>query len=185
VTTRLLYHEVEGRVTPTVRFVGSMNPDLPGFIASPDALERRLIFLPCGKTVASPDPERSARIGAEKPGILARWVRALQRLYARGGFDIPPSSDVEVADYVRNQDAFDLYVAERLTYDHTAKTSVAEITKDFNVWAEALGVPPVQVNVVGRKLRRVGFQGGFARAHTVEGQQNLRIVHAKIGKRFH
>ncbi|MCB1188752.1 ATP-binding cassette domain-containing protein, partial [bacterium] len=36
ITTRRLYEEVQGNVTPTVRFVGSMNPDTPEYIASPD-----------------------------------------------------------------------------------------------------------------------------------------------------
>jgi P4 family phage/plasmid primase-like protien len=180
VTTRELYKEVEGRVVPTVRFLGSMNPDMPSFIASPDALERRLILLPCGKRVLRPDPNRFVRIRAERAGILARWVHALRRLHQRGHFVIPDESALELADYIHGQDPFDLFVAEKVEVDSAAKTPVIEITREYNWWAQDVGAAQLDVNVVGRKLRRSGITGGFARVASEQGIQNVRVVHARM-----
>lgn len=56
IAIRKLYFEVEGRVLPTTRFMGSMNrKKLPPPAGSPDALERRLIILPCGGKIEKPD----------------------------------------------------------------------------------------------------------------------------------
>jgi phage/plasmid-associated DNA primase len=181
VTTRRLYHEVESRVIPTVRFMGSMNLDMPKFIAAPDALERRLILLPCGELIQNPDLNRFEKINAERAGILARWVRALNRLYRRGHFDIPKEAVSELEDYIHDQDPFDLYVMERLSDDPNAQTPVAEITRDFNLWAGEMGASELQVNVIGRKLRQAGFNGGYTRAGTPHTQ---RIVRARIGRKL-
>ena len=84
----------------------------------------------------------------------------------------------EVEEYLREQDNFDLFVADRLKKDPNAKTSVADITVEFNVWADGVGVGRLAVSVVGKKLRRLGFEGGFKRAPGSPITQ--RIVHAKI-----
>jgi P4 family phage/plasmid primase-like protien len=180
VATRRLYKEVQGRVVPTVRFMGSMNEDMPRFIAAPDAVERRLIILRCGERVATIDRQRGDKLRAELPGILVRMVRALQRLYARDGFDIPEESLLEVEDYVHTQDSFDLFVGEKLVRDPRARTSIATIAREYNWWAEQMGAEHLKVNVIGRKLRRAGFEGSFARMPVGDGTQNQRIVHARI-----
>ena len=180
ITTRRLYEEVQGNVTPTVRFVGSMNPDTPEYIASPDALERRLIFLPCGAKITDPDPDRFAKLKAERPGILVRWQHALQRLYQRGHFDIPDAAKAEVEEYIHNQEAFDLFAAERLVADANAATPVAEITRDFNYWVDQAGATHLSPQVVGRKLRRLGFQCVSQRVERDGRSINTRVVRARI-----
>lgn len=181
VTTRELYKEVEGLVTPTVRFLGSMNPDMPGFIAAPDALERRLILLPCSGRVQKPDPDRFSALKSERAGILSRWVVALRRLYDRGGFDIPETAMLEVEEYVHQQDAFDLFAAERLVQDKSAKLTVAEITRQFNEWAKNMAASELAAHVIGRKLRRLGFEGGYERINHGDGTTtNVRVVYARM-----
>lgn len=179
VTTRRLYQEVEGRVKPTVRFMGSFNPDMPKFIATPDALKRRLLLVPCGARVANPDPERFDKIQAEKAGILARYARALQRLTERGRFDIPLAVQREVDEYVSFTDAFDIYASERLC-ESKAGTPVAEIAQDFANWADDHGEQRLPTERVGRKLRRLGYRAGQERQVRGGRSINTRVVYVEI-----
>jgi phage/plasmid-associated DNA primase len=180
VATRRLYQEVEGLVVPTVRFIGSMNPDRPGFKAAPDALSRRLIFVPCGKKVSIQDRDRFAKLKDEQSGILARWIRALQRLETRGHFDIPELSRAEVDDYLAPKDAFSLYAQERLVLDSNARTPVGEITVAFNDWARDRSESGLPANVVGKKLSWLGFTQTFATNRRVPGAPNQRVWNARI-----
>lgn len=180
ITTRRLYREVEGHVMPTVRFMGSMNPDMPEFIANPDALKRRLILLPCGKKIEKPDPDRFEKLKAERAGILVRWVKALQRLYKRGRFDIPPSAMLEVEDYVHNQDAFDQFAELNLVKDPEAETAVSRIAEAFDVWARSTGAPSLPVQRVGKKLRRLGFEPVFGRREEGGRVVTTRMVKARL-----
>src|SRR5207237_6844478 len=111
--------------TNAVVYIDTMNPYSPCFIASPVALELRLIFLPCSGRVDNPDLNRFDKIRAERAGILNRWMAALRRLYERGSFDIPASSIDEVSDYLYQQDAFDHFIAEKVIRDPNASTPVA------------------------------------------------------------
>ncbi len=157
IATRRLFKEVDGRVKPSVRFMGSMNPDMPEFIASPDALRRRLIFLSCGGKVMTPDLDRSEKLKAELPGILARIVRALQRLQKRGRFDIPMSSTVVVEEYLRGYEPFDEFAYEHLAKDDTATVLVSDIANYYNQWADEHSEVRLSNHTIGRKLARLGF----------------------------
>jgi P4 family phage/plasmid primase-like protien len=182
VAVRRLFKEVDGLVQPTVRFIGSMNPDMPPYQGSPDALRRRLIFLQCGSRVANPDPDREAHIAAEKSGILVRWVAALRRLYERGRFDIPESSIAEVDEYLVAYEPFDAFATEWLTKDKGEWIPVAEVAIKFAEWAETQQDRPLPTQVVGRKLKRLGFELGQKRMSRSGESINTRVVFAKWTK---
>jgi putative DNA primase/helicase len=180
VAIRKLYHEVEGRVTPTVRFVGSMNFDIPKSVAASDALRRRLIFLLCGAKVDRPDPDRFEKLRAERPGILIRWMAAVRRLYARGEFDIPPESLDEVVDYTTAQDPV-VFAKESLEADPNALTLISEITRAYNWWADEREERRLTANTLGRKLRSLGFKGGFTSISEDGDRRSCRVIQARLG----
>ena len=180
VAIRKLYAEVEGFVRPTARFIGSMNLDMPPYIGAPDALERRLIFLPTGGKVAQPDPLRRDKLLAERPGILARWIRAYRRLDERGHFQIPQTSLDEVTAYLHAHQPFDVFFGEELIVAPGADTPVAAVGKAFNDWAEKHGERPLTTNVVGLKLRRLGVKGDFGKRR--EG--GVEVTVRTVGVRF-
>jgi P4 family phage/plasmid primase-like protien len=180
VAIRKLYAEVDGFVRPTARFIGSMNLDMPPYIGAPDALERRLIFLPtCGKVV-QPDPQRREKLLAERPGILARWITAYRRLTERGHFQIPQASLDEVTAYLHAHQPFDVFFGEELILEPGADTPVAAVGKAFNDWAEKHGERPLTTNVVGLKLRRLGVKGDFGKRR--EG--GVEVTVRTVGVRF-
>jgi P4 family phage/plasmid primase-like protien len=180
VAIRKLYAEVDGFVRPTARFVGSMNLDMPPYIGAPDALERRLIFLPTGGKVAQPDPQRRERLLAERPGILARWIKAYRRLNERGHFQIPQASLDEVTAYLHAHQPFDVFFGEELIADPKADTPVAAVGKAFNDWAEKHGERPLTTNVVGLKLRRLGVQGGYGKRR----ESGINLTVRTVGVQF-
>jgi P4 family phage/plasmid primase-like protien len=182
VTVRKLYNEIQPVVQPTVRFIGSMNPDMPPYRGAPDALRRRLIFLACGSRIEVPDPDRQAKIQAEKAGILVRWVEALKRLYVRGRFDPPDTSREEVDDYLVAYEAFDTFAAETLEKHAEDFIPVADVTLRFNDWAEHHQDKRLSANVVGRKLKRLGFTIAQRRLRNGHDSVNTRVVFARWTK---
>lgn len=179
VATRKLYAEVEGRVMPTVRFIGSMNLDMPRSIAAADALSRRLIMLECGEKVVKPDPTRFDKMMVERPGILARWVTAASRLLQRQRFD-PPQSSFEIVDeYVNTQDPVQIFVQEALERDEKGKLTVNEILIAYNDWADVANEQRLSANVLGRKLRAVGFIGDFASVAFGAERKTVRVIRAR------
>lgn len=181
VTTRRLYSEVKGNVTTSVRFLGSMNQLPPKFIAAPDALKRRLIFLQCGGKVESPDPDFMTKLLAERSGILTRWVQALQRLIKRGYYEIPESSLEMVQEYLETQDPVQCYINEALVIDDNASTNVGELFLAYNVWADRNNEQRFSKNVFGKHLKAAGLKSRFKKNHGVAGRdKTMRVYNAQI-----
>jgi putative DNA primase/helicase len=176
VATRRLYEEVRGHVQPTVRFMGSMNFNMPKFIAAPDALGRRLIFLVCGEKVASPDPRRGEALRAERPGILNRWIGALGRLRTRGRFDSPPESAELVMEFAQAHNPVEAFIVDRLEKDPTAATPISKVTDEYNFWAASVGERQTSAMLLGKALRAAGIQGGVKQIKGV----NVRTVQARV-----
>ena len=180
VAIRKLYKEVQGRVTPTVRLIGSMNFDIPRAIGAGDALRRRLIFLMCGDKVEIPDPDRDSKLRAERPGIFLRWMLALDRLNRRTHFEIPQESLDEVMDYTTSQEPVALFVNDCLRVDLNARLAISNITQAFNSWAEEHAERNITANVLGRKLRALGFKGGYENVGIGAERKNFRVMYAAL-----
>lgn len=169
---------------PTVRFVGSMNFDTPRAIGAGDALRRRLIFLPCGERIDNPDPDGDAKLRTERPGIFLRCMLALDRLYRRGYFDVPPESSDEVAEYTTGQDPVALFFKDCMVIDVNARTPISEVVQAFNSWADNHEERRLPANSLGRKLRALGVRGGFANIGEGLRRQSCRVVYAEFKTRL-
>ena len=131
---------------------------MPTFIASPDALERRLILLPCGEKIAQPDRQHYNKLKAERSGILNRWIVALQRLRERGDFDLPETSMLEVTDYTSMQDSMTLFVSEWLIADADAETPIDELLNCYNSWARSKHLSEIGAITFGKRLKGAGIK---------------------------
>jgi P4 family phage/plasmid primase-like protien len=183
VTTRRLYQEVKGNVKATVRFTGSMNRMPPKFISAPDALKRRLIFLPCGSKIHQPDPDFGEKLMAERAGILTRWIKAYQRLEARGHFDIPESSLKLVDEYLGSQHPVQMFMEEKLIVDPNADTPISKIYACFREWVEKNGEMKIGKSEFGRKLQEFGLKQRFKKLKQeppLNTLVNTRVYNAQI-----
>jgi P4 family phage/plasmid primase-like protien len=134
---RKLYGETEPNVRLSVRFIELVN-EMPATSDTSDALRRRMIILNCPNKVTNPCIHMDAKLLAERAGILLRWVRALQRLYARGEFDIPQSSIDQVDEYLRENDLVRMWVEDRCE-DTDAPVDNGDLYGDFRGWLDANG----------------------------------------------
>ncbi len=180
VVVRKLYQEVDGMVQPTVRFMGSMNEDMPASISAADALARRLIILRGGEKVQQVDRHRFTRLMAERSGILNRWLAAVKRLLERGEFDIPEQSKIDVEEYVYTQDPVQTFVRERLVHDNNAVTPVSELYTEYVTWAEACHERVVTLTTFGKKLKATGLVQKFASVAVGGKTTTIRAYPVKV-----
>lgn len=180
IAVRKLYQEVEGRVVPSVRFVGSMNLDIPRSIGAGDALRRRLIFLQCGRRIDSPDPDRDRKLREERPGIFLRWMSALDQLLKRRHFEIPQESVDEVTDYTGAQDPVATFFAERIEIDPNAELRFPDLVRAHNEWADELQERRLSGPVLGRKLRALGVESGWTSEGSGTNRRKHRVLRARL-----
>lgn len=138
----------------------------------------------CGDKVEAPDPDRDAKLRAERPGIFLRWMLALDRLYRRGGFEIPAESIDEVIDYTTSQDPVALFARDQLLTDPNARLPISDIVQAYNSWADAHEERRLAANAMGRKLRALGFKGGFDNVGQGGYRKNCRVMYAAFRQSF-
>jgi putative DNA primase/helicase len=162
IDVRRLYGEVQNNVVLTVRFLELVN-EMPTTTDSSFALQRRLIILPCPNKVVKPDLQLDAKLMVERPGILRRWLVALQRLYERGYFDIPHISDVQVTQYRMESDPVLYWIESQTTPDQDG-TIGTELYSHFMEWCKMMGyMRPVPEVVWGKILTREGYDSRVLR----------------------
>lgn len=111
---RVLYKELQNNVSLSVRFLELVN-EMPSTTDTSYAFRRRLIVLECPNIISieKADLKLFDKLMDERPGILKRWVIALQRLRERGQFDPPPYSDEIIDDYMESGDPIRIWLKER------------------------------------------------------------------------
>ncbi|WP_432019157.1 DNA primase family protein [Streptomyces sp. 1222.5] len=100
------------------------------------------------------DPEIERKMHDELPGIVARWVRAWQRMSLRGGRYAATQAEVQ-AEFEMRSDRVRQWFDEEL--DVASKTgagmTAAEIHRLFKKWAEDNGGHPMGRNQLMARLR--------------------------------
>lgn len=79
---------------------------------------------------------------AELQGLLARAIRGLQRLMARGRFELPPSVADACETFRRDTDTVASFASECLTADPTSDLPRAAVYTRFKWWCEENGHRP-------------------------------------------
>lgn len=159
VDTRKLYGEIDNNVYMEVRFFESMN-EMPSTSDNSKALRRRMIILKFLKQIDKPDPFFRDKLMQELPVIFSkRLVPALHDLYARGHFDPPKSSQVELDNYMMENDPVASWIAERCKpLDESERgTPNGDLYIDFSEWAKRNGYKPYTSVFWGKSMTRLGF----------------------------
>jgi putative DNA primase/helicase len=133
---------------------------------------RRIMLVPFPVVIpeAERDPALPERIATETPGILAWAVRGCLEWQARGL--APPAAVREAtASYQRDEDTLGEYLAERTVADAAARTSAADLHRDYVAWAERAGVRPAGQRDLAEALAARSYV-----RHTLHGRRVYRGV---------
>lgn len=156
VDVRRLYGETDPNVLLSVRFIELVN-EMPQTNDVSEALRRRLIILECPVKVKNPDLDLDAKLHRERPGILVRWIEALNRLYARGKFDMSEKMQMAVDEYLISNDPVSQWLIERTDPTDDRGTLSADLYGDFRLWCEQNGYRfPYTSTYWGTKMTALG-----------------------------
>lgn len=159
---RKLYQEVDNNVYLKVRFLCLTN-DMPTTADTSEAMRRRLLMLDCPQqlTDAEKDPDLGNKLLAEKSGILLRWVNALNRLRARGRFDVPDHSNKMVNEFLISNDSLRFWINDSITKGEDEHDAL-QIYADYADWCKATGFKyPYKYPEWLRKMGENGFEVGI------------------------
>lgn len=125
--------------TPTFKLliVGNHKPVLRNV---DEAMRRRIHIVPFLHRPPHPDPHLGDALAAEAPGIL-RWAIDGCLAWQRVGLDPPPIVRAATEEYLRDQDSFSTWAAERLDFGATLSERPGTLLADFNAWASRNGEP--------------------------------------------
>lgn len=116
-------------------------------------LERMRPFLFGVSFAGREDPEIEERMLSELPGILASWVRALQRRTARGSW-LPTSPEV-AAEFARGSDKVRLFLQECTRPDERG-TGRRQVYTSYQQWCQSNGYASLGRNKFQARIRSAG-----------------------------
>ena len=158
VDARRLYKD-QYSFKPTVRLVAATN-FLPRLLDHTSGFARRAIILEFNRKFSQQerDPNLEATLTNELAGILIWAIEGLQRLRARGKFEVPASSDQALAQYREESDLVAFYAAQCLRRSDRAGIKPAELYQHFQPWCRDRGLSPLNIINLGKRLSALGFE---------------------------
>jgi P4 family phage/plasmid primase-like protien len=127
------------------------NPDSPLF--------RRVRIVPFPAVPeAMQDPSLKARLAAEGPALLNWALAGLQRLSARGRFDLPPAIVAATAAFRHDNDLPAQFIEDRYVRDPAGRVQAGPFYLDYKKWCQACGYPPADAKAAARHWVRLGFE---------------------------
>jgi len=159
-----------------VRFIMAGNT-FPNFGVHANALRRRLLVLPFNKSFEDvADPDLSAKLIAELPGILNWSLDGLASLNAAGEFIVPAASLDALADILNSGDPVRSFVTDECDLGAAFSVNKDELFKAYQRHASINGVKmPLSKDIFIRSLK-TAFNGVRpARPRTEDGPREHTI----------
>jgi putative DNA primase/helicase len=151
-----------GNHRPVIR-----NPD--------DAMRRRLHLLPLTFRPARPNPDLTAALAAELPGVLS-WAIEGCMAWQRDGLGKPAVVKAATDEYFAEQDLLSQWLDEQCEADRTAEEASSALFRDWEGWAKARGEPAGTQKAFTSALERHFLKGRNATGHRVFKGLRLRLV---------
>ena len=143
---------------PYAKVIWAMN-DMPRVPDAANGLFRRVKVI---KFPPIPEKDRDPRIKeaikTEGAGILNWALEGLQRLRARGRFEIPECVRSATADFQRHNDIPALFVEECCLTGPDYKTQAGELYTHYKKWCEDSGHKPMSSTSLAGEWERLGFE---------------------------
>jgi P4 family phage/plasmid primase-like protien len=165
-----------------VRFINALN-DLPAINDSSYAIERRMMILPTDNVVKNPDITLPFKLAEERPGVMVRLVKALQRLRARTRFDEPEVSKLEVMQYLTSQDSVKYWMQECKVEPDEEGTLSTDLYQSYATFCDMGNIRVAPMSAWGIKMKGMGYDVKIKRVHG----KNARVRYLKVnqgGKSF-
>lgn len=177
ITARFLYCE-PFTFQPTAKFWLAMN-HLPAVQDDSHGYWRRLRVVPFQRTFdqEAADPELTAKLREELPGILAWAVRGCLE-WQRDGLSTPAAVLTATDSYREEADDFRRFLADRCVLREDGTASSSELYLEYFGWCEAEGIP--QAERLSAKALGSRLSAKFQRCKT-QGQRAYRGVVVSTG----
>lgn len=160
-----LKHKTPIEFAPTAKILWSMN-DLPRVTDANNGIFRRVKVINVKPIAADKvDPLVKKTIKTEGAGILNWALDGLERLQARGHFEVPEAVEVETNEFKASNDAEQAFVNEECRVYPIAQTKSSVLYDAYRAWCKANGHGPKSSTRVSKEWERLGFK----KLHTVQG----------------
>lgn len=142
--------------TPQVKLLWAMN-ELPISTETTGGLFRRVSIVRFPKLNVEPDPTLKERIKGEGAGILNWCLDGLDRLNARGKFEIPVEIAQATAEFKDAGDAEKAFVDEELDRDPEGVIDSRDLYNLYTAWCKKSGHKPKSMMRIREDWERLGL----------------------------
>ena len=153
-----LKHKTPIEFTPAAKVLWSMN-DLPRVTDANNGIFRRVKVIhvkPIPKDLMDPDVKKT--IKTEGAGILNWALDGLERLRARGHFEIPEAIELETNEFKASNDAEQAFVNDECNVHPSGQTKSSTLYEAYKNWCKANGHGPKSSTRVSKEWERLGFK---------------------------
>jgi putative DNA primase/helicase len=142
-----------GRLNVRVMMLSNELPRVPD---NSGAFASRFVLLKLENTfIGREDAELTEKLLTELPGILNWSLRGLERLLARGHFEMPEASQQAIRQFEDLTSPVGAFVRDWCRIGANQQVNVKYLYKMWTVWCEEQGQRPGSNIVLGRNLRAV------------------------------
>ena len=157
ISCRPLYGaSIEYQPTYTLWFSTNNAPELTGF---DEGIQRRFVLIPFDHFVEYPDKTLPQVFQNEASGIL-NWLVEGYQMYKAEGLEKPESVEHAIANYIGQQDTFQLFVDEYYEQDYNGKVYAKNVYEQYRTWCQYNGEKPVSQIALSKELQRLGIARG-------------------------
>jgi putative DNA primase/helicase len=124
-----------------------------------DAFWRRVRIIEFPNTFTGDDRDNNLMeiLKEEYPGILAWAVEGCLK-WQEKGLDEPNSVIEATKEYRTEEDIFQQFIKEMVTFDETSNVQAQTLYKNYREWCENWGVTPISGIKFWKKMRETGFK---------------------------
>jgi putative DNA primase/helicase len=182
ITAARLY-ENEFEFQPTHKLIVAAN-HLPRVRGTDDGIWRRMHTVPFDVTIPPPkrDPDLSAKLLSEAPGILAWAVRGCLEWQARG-LGSCSAIDRATSEYRTDEDALAEFLAANVMADPSGFVATADLAKRHRQWCDVHGGTPWTESKLARTMKEREYRSGKIRrdGKQLRGSHGARLRDACDG----
>ena len=147
---------IEYQPTYTLWFSTNNVPQLTGF---DQGIQRRFVLIPFDHLVTEPNKTLPQALLSEASGIL-NWLVEGYHMYLSEGLEKPETVVQAIAEYISQQDVYQLFVGEYYTPDDNGKVYAKNVYEQYRTWCQYNGEKPVTQIALSKELQRLGIARG-------------------------